>query len=367
MSRSPVPRGPARRPTQADIARLAGVSQATVSLVLNERESEVRISPATRDRVLAAMREWGYVANPSARSLAGGRNRILGVHTFEPVFPTNSVDFYFPFLVGIEQEAADLGHDLLLFTSAGGERQIFRDGSSRLSLADGALLLGRNPNVEEIERLRDSGYPFVYIGHREVSGPPIPYVAADYATATQQLTERLFALGHRRVAYARIGDGDAQPSRDREKGFRRAASSGETRRLTGPVWTLESGEDVPGLLAEIRHGGITAIVAEQQVLAEQILAYAREQGLSIPGDLSVVVLGDSAGAPPTGTDWTGLVVPREQMGRQATRLLVQLLEDPELLDDSGAADDSAPRVGAPHQSVECVLADGATVGPVTPS
>src|SRR5262245_48484111 len=115
-------RRPARRPTQADIARLAGVSQATVSVVLNGRDSDVRISPATRERVLTVIREWGYVANPSARSLAGGRNRIIGVHTFEPVFPTTSVDFYFPFLLGMEQEAADLGYDLLLFTSAGGDR-----------------------------------------------------------------------------------------------------------------------------------------------------------------------------------------------------------------------------------------------------
>ncbi|MGV9378825.1 LacI family DNA-binding transcriptional regulator [Nonomuraea sp. NPDC003707] len=342
-------RGPVRRPTQADIARLAGVSQATVSLVLNERDSDVRISQATRERVLAAIREWGYVANASARSLAGGQNKIIGVFTFEPVFPTTSVDFYFPFLLGMEQAAAELGYDLLLFTSLGGERQVFRDGSTRLSLADGALLLGRDPNVEEIQRLRDTGFPFVYVGHREVSGEPVSYVAADYATATQQLTERLFELGHRRVAYARIGDGDAQPSRDREKGFRRAMPAGEARRLTGPVWTLESADDVAGLLAEIRHGGITAVVAEQVLLAEELLECARRHGMSVPDDLSVVVLGDSTGAHRTDTPWTGLVVPREQMGRQATHLLVRLLE--------------APEPDARRENVECPLMPGATVAP----
>ncbi|GAB3562217.1 LacI family DNA-binding transcriptional regulator [Amycolatopsis endophytica] len=342
-------RGPVRRPTQADIARLAGVSQATVSLVLNDRDSDVRISPATRQRVLAAMREWGYVANLSARSLAGGRSRIIGVYTFEPVFPTTSVDFYFPFLLGMEQQAAELGYDLLLFTSAGGQRQIFRDGTTRLSLADGALLLGRYPNTEEIEQLRDFGYPFVYVGHREVSGPPVSYVAADYTSATQQLTERLFGLGHEHVAYARIGDGDLQPSRDREKGFRRAVPSGRERRLPGPVWTLESTEDVEGLLAEMRRGGITGLVAEQDLLAEEILAVAHRRGLSVPGDLSVVALGDTMGARGTGTDWTRLVVPREEMGRQATRLLVRLLE----------ADDRE----AVSENVECPLAPGTTVGP----
>jgi DNA-binding LacI/PurR family transcriptional regulator len=339
-------RGPARRPTQADIARLAGVSQATVSLVLNERDTGVRISPATRERVLTAMREWGYVANASARSLAGGRNKIIGVYTFEQVFPTSSQNFYFPFLLGMEQEAAELGYDLLLFTSAGGERQIFRDGSTRLALADGALLLGRDPNVEEVERLRDAGFPFVYVGHREVSGPPVSYVGADYAKATHQLTDRLFALGHERLAYARIGDGDAQPSRDREKGFRGAA-----RRLAGPVWTLQSTEDVDGLVEEILRGGITGIVAEQELLADEIRAAAARRGLAIPDDLSVVVLGDSTGARPTGTRWTGLVVPREEMGRQATRLLVRLLET------------EAPEAAALSESVECPLVPGDTVAP----
>ncbi|WP_203918735.1 LacI family DNA-binding transcriptional regulator [Rugosimonospora africana] len=340
---------PARRPTQADIARLAGVSQATVSLVLNERDAGVRISPATRERVLAVMREWGYVANASARSLAGGRNKIIGVYTFEQVFPTTSVDFYFPFLLGMEQEAAELGYDLLMFTSAGGQRQIFRDGSTRLSLADGTLLLGRYPNIEEIEHLRDSGYPFVYVGHREVSGAPISYVAADYAGATQQLTERLFALGHERVAYARLGNGDAQPSRDREKGFRRAVPAGTTRRLTGPVWTLESVDEVDGLLSEMLRSGVTGVVAEQQLLAEELLGCARRQGASVPGDLSIVVLGDSTGARRDDTPWTGLVVPREEMGREATRLLIRLLE---------SADSTAR-----SESVECPLMDGATVGP----
>ncbi|GAA4730267.1 LacI family DNA-binding transcriptional regulator [Phytohabitans rumicis] len=336
-------RRPARRPTQADIARLAGVSQATVSLVLNERDADVRISPATRERVLTVMREWGYVANASARSLAGGSNKIIGVYTFEPVFPTTSVDFYFPFLLGMEQEAAELGYDLLLFTSAGGQRQIFREGATRLALADGALLLGRDPNVEEIERLRDSGFPFVYVGHREVSGAPISYVAADYASTTQRLTERLFALGHERVAYARLGDGDAQPSRDREKGFRKAMPG----RLAGPVWTLAAETEVDGLVAEILHGGVTGVVAEQELLAEQILASLQRRGLSVPDDLSVVVLGDSTGARGGEIPWTGLAVPREQMGREATRLLIQQLEDP----------DAPTR----SESVACPLIPGATV------
>ena len=73
---------PSRKgPTQREVARLAGVSQAAVSQVLNGGEGGIRIPDATRQRVLQAMQDVGYVPNVAARRLAGGRNRILGVFT----------------------------------------------------------------------------------------------------------------------------------------------------------------------------------------------------------------------------------------------------------------------------------------------
>ena len=136
-----------RRVTQQDIARMTGVSQATVSLVLNGRDdADVRIAPETRERVLQAIRSTGYVADPIARRLAARHNRILGVFTYESVFPAGLGDFYHPFLVGIEECAERVGCDLLLLTSApviDGRRRIFTQ-DNRLRLADGCVLLGRS-------------------------------------------------------------------------------------------------------------------------------------------------------------------------------------------------------------------------------
>ena len=99
-----------RRVTQRDIARLAGVSQATVSLVLNNRaDADVRIAPETRDRVLRVIAETGYAADPVARRLATRFNRIIGVFTYEPAFPSGSRDFFHPFLLGIEEYAERVG------------------------------------------------------------------------------------------------------------------------------------------------------------------------------------------------------------------------------------------------------------------
>src|SRR5262245_13604747 len=101
------------RLTQRDIARLAGVSQTTVSLILNGIPS-VRVSDETRERVLRAIQDTGYVADPLARRLQRQNNQILGVFTYEPVFPSGTADFYHPFLVGIEEAAERFGYDLLL-------------------------------------------------------------------------------------------------------------------------------------------------------------------------------------------------------------------------------------------------------------
>jgi DNA-binding LacI/PurR family transcriptional regulator len=336
-----------QRATQADIARRAGVSQATVSLVLNGRSEHARISDETRARVLEAIRDERYAANAAARTLAGGRNRILGVYTFESVFPIDSQDFYFPFLLGIEQQAEELGLDLLLFTSAGGTRKMYRDGGTRLRIADGALLLGRNPNLTEIQRLRDEGFCFVYIGHLEVEGTPISYVAADYAGATAALTSRAFDLGHRRFAYVRQDDRGAQPSRDRELGYRDALRSAGVPASASPVWDIADRSELASLVEEARRSRITVLLVEQTSVATELVTVAAKAGVAVPDDLSVIVLGDDIGSRGPSADWTRLSVPGHEMGAAASRLLVEMLEN-----------DSTP---VQQLSVPCTIEDGRTL------
>ncbi|WP_338090938.1 LacI family DNA-binding transcriptional regulator [Pelagibacterium halotolerans] len=120
------------RMTQKAIAKLAGVSQATVSLVLNgNADDRRRIPEQTRERIQKVIAETGYVADPVARRMVKGRNNILGVFTYEPAFPSAQADFFAPFLFGIEEAAQEAGYDLLLMTSAGrgadGRKQIFSE------------------------------------------------------------------------------------------------------------------------------------------------------------------------------------------------------------------------------------------------
>ena len=316
-----------RRPTQEDIARLAGVSQATVSLVLNQRAEPSGITAATRQRVAEAISELGYVANPAARTLAGGINKILGFYTFESMFPLDGDDFYFPFLMGIEEETESLGYDLLMFTSTGRERQMFANGSTRLALADGTLLLGREPNLGDICRLRDDGYRFVYIGRRDIPGGGISYVTADYTQATREVTERLVGLGHLRFARYRLSGATPEAARDREDGFRSALEKAGLK--APPTTTLESPEDALVLFDHAVRSGVTALVVDQQSIAETVHGHRWPEGVRFPEGVSVAVLGDTMGAradlvrPP---EWSGFRIPRKQMGAAATRALVEKLE-----------------------------------------
>jgi len=124
------------RPRLKDVALLAGVSTATVSAVVtNNVGTNIRVGAETQQRVWAAVAQLGYVANPAARMLAGGKNCILGIFTYEPLFPFLYNDFFYPFLVGIEQEAESQGYHLLLFTNVtnqNGQRSIYHNDTNLL-------------------------------------------------------------------------------------------------------------------------------------------------------------------------------------------------------------------------------------------
>ena len=328
-----------RRITQKDIAKMSGVSQATVSLVLNGRaDADVRIAPETRERVLEAIRSTGYVADPIARRLADRHNRILGVFTYEAVF---TGDFYHPFLLGIEECAERLGCDLLLLTSApvaDGRRSIFHEGN-RFRLADGCILLGRSLDRDELTRLVTEGQPFVSVGRRDDAGGPVPSVGADYPAATAEAVRRAVALGHRRLAY--VGEGRGPESfADRFRGY---AAEGRHRHLV--PGGRSPGELLDALLAD----GVTAALVEEYADAATLAAAARERGLDIPGDLSLLALGDPTRPAPADVDFSGYRIPRREMGRRATEMLTALI--------SGELDRADAR-----ELLPCEQVDGVTLG-----
>lgn len=340
-----MPRTSSGRITQRRIAELAGVSQATVSLVLNDRTGPGRIPPETRDRVLRVIQETQYVADPSARRLAGMDNRIIGVFTYEPAFPTGSQDFYAPLLTGIEAEAERVGCDLMLFTSApvrDGRRRIF-DGPTRLRLADGVLLLGLTMDTAELGRLVDGGFRVVAVGRRDA--PRIPYVGIDYVAATRALVRRAVAEGHRRMLFLHLPVG-GESVRDRLTGVR-------TGSVGADLVEVEAG---PGRIdvawTAIQEHAPTLVVVEDAGLAAGVLDRARAAGLEVPEQLSVVALG-APGRADTGPDeLTRLDPPRTELGRRSLALLARLLSVEE-----------RPSSAELRTLLDCPVVEGTTLAP----
>ena len=311
------------KPVQRDIARIAEVSQATVSMVVSGKADHNGIPELTQQRIRQAIRELGYVPNVAARSLRGGRNGLIGVHTFERVFPVNSDDYYNEFLIGIEEQAVALGQDLVLFAStqgSDGTRAIYGSGSNRLSLADGAVILGLEKNDEELKRLTSEGFPFVFIGRRDMPG--VPYVTADYSGATQMVMRTLKEHGHHNIAY--LGDPRRKnPQEERHAAFAEFMIT-QGLATTEEIFCGPNELNEDWLLAGLKLG-TTAIVTENHELAQVVNNLASSVGVLIPDQLSLVAL-DGAPLNSAVISWSHITVPRRELGRRAVIVLIGLLD-----------------------------------------
>ncbi|MFX4292892.1 LacI family DNA-binding transcriptional regulator [Streptomyces bohaiensis] len=340
----------AGRPRQAEVARLAGVSQTTVSLVLGGKADDVAISAQTRRKVLGAAERLGYVPDPAARRLAAARNNLLGVFSFTATFPTDVQHSYYPFLVGVEQEAAAQGFDLVLFTgsSTGGARA-GAHALHRARLADGCLVLGRHAPADQLQRLVDDGFPVVHLGRRD-EPEGLAWVGADYVTAARAVVGDLVARGHREVVLV-CEDDPVPASTDRERGFHEGLLAAGVP--TGPERVHRCADPerdlTPERLRAWLAAGVTAIVVEETDTSaawRALNAAVSAAGLDCPRDVSLALLGSP---PPdhNGPDPTGFDLPRARLGAAAVRALAALVAG-----------------GRPDEPlVECAFRPGATVGP----
>ncbi len=310
-----------RRVTQREIAEIAGVSQTTVSVVLNDRDgNNVRIPEETRARVKRALEQATYVADPAARRLAGLDNQIIGVFTYEAALSPESMDFYGPLLNGIERAAERIGWDLLFFTSSpveNGTRSLFHR-KTRLRLADGCILLGQQMVGSELERLVAEQFPFVAVGRRDETAAPVPYVGIDYVTPTAAVIDQAVNNGHRQALYVHRGR-NTPTARDRRGAVEAASSEG---RLAFMLVGEELVAELPRLAMAT---GATLIIAEDAFLTEDIVHALVGAGVSVPDEMSVAALGEVRGHRTDGRALTGFHVPREQVASEALELLQLLI------------------------------------------
>jgi LacI family transcriptional regulator len=307
----------AERVTIRDVARLAGVSIATVSRVFNGRTD---VAPETRDAVLEVAREHGYAGRRPRANRAG----LVGV-----TLP-NIRSPYFAYLVSGVVEALS-EHDLRVIlcpTLHEHDREVGLLERLLHGTTDGAVLVLPAESSEELLALQRQGLPYVVLDPREPLPPGIPCVAAANASGAREATRHLLELGHRRIA-AVTGPPDWSATVERLAGYHAALAGAGV--APDPRLELESdflvagGQDAGARLLDLPDPP-TAVVAFNDELAVGVVASAAARGIRVPDELSVVGFDDSDFAALVTPALTTVRQPLAEMGRVAVTLLTRLIE-----------------------------------------
>jgi len=303
----------------AEVAKQVGVSEATVSRVLNGKPG---VSEATRQTVLTALDVLGY-ERPS--KLRGDRARLVGLFLPElqnPIFPA------FGEVVG--GGLAQNGYTPVLCTqAAGGITEADYVDLLLQQQVSGVVFVGGQYTQEDAPhehyaRLAELRLPTVLV-NAPVAGISFPTVSTDDTVAIELAWNHLLQLGHRNIGVV-LGPEDHIPSRRKLESARRmAASTGvglPSERIAHSHYNLEAGQAATARLLAV---GVTAVICASDPLALGAVRAVRRAGLSVPGDVSVVGFDDSALMNSTDPPLTTVRQPIEPMGRMVIEMLVAQL------------------------------------------
>ncbi|MEE1929167.1 LacI family DNA-binding transcriptional regulator [Streptomyces sp. TRM 70351] len=307
------------RPTSRDVARAAGVSQATVSLVLGGKWHG-RVSPGTAETVRAAARDLGYRPNLTARSLRLGRTRTALL-----VVPALTNEFFARVYAGAARVAAEHDAGVVLYPSPEGTGPARDPFESARSALDGVI--ASSMAADALGALHDGGLPLVMLD----SNPKAPSAAAtvnlDLADGMRQTAGHLLGLGHRRITHLSAGV-DSWTFDVRARALD-AALSGvpdvAAERVAADELSVAGGVRAAGRALSAAPAP-TALVCDDDLLAAGACKAARRLGLRVPEDVSVTGFDDLALATAVEPELTTVRLPAEEVGAAGMRALVSVLD-----------------------------------------
>ena len=305
-----------------DVARDVEMSTATVSRALRGLTG---VSEVTRERVMESARRLGYVASPSAAGLASGQTRTVAV-----IVPMVTRWFFAAVVQGAEEVLRERGYDLLLYNLAGdasARHRVF-ETSLLTKRVDAVLVLSLKPSSDELERLARLGRPVTIVG---ADLPGWATVRIDDHGAAASATRHLVDLGHRRIGYiggATEGVLDFTAPTARLAGYRGVLA--ESGLSCSPELEADGEFTVGGGLQAARRlltqdEPPTAIFAASDEMAIGALRAARDLGLRVPEDLSVIGIDDHELA--DYFDLTTVAQPVHEQGRVAATQVLAALTD----------------------------------------
>lgn len=324
----------AQRATIVEVARAAGVSTTTVSVVLNDSRSTVRISEATRAAVKAAAAKLGYMPNPAAQSLRRQRTTMLTLLVGGLANP-----FFTDIAASVHANVAVRGYELNVVDAYRIEAELqaleqLRNGSSAGVIVATGRHGARGQAIEALRELVSSGLPAVILCDRSPD-PAIPAIRIDDEAGASVITAHLLGLGHRRIAHltSHVADPflkESSVEADRLRGYARALA--EAGVAYDPALVLQGEPTIPGGYA-LMHDLLarpgprpTAAFCISDLRAIGALRALYEAGIRVPEELALVGFDGILLGQYTTPSLTTMSQPREEIGRLAAEMLLTLLE-----------------------------------------
>jgi LacI family transcriptional regulator len=309
-----------RSVSRNDVARLAGVSSATVSYVINDGPRSV--SAATRTKVLEAVEALGYQPNAIARNLRRQQSSTLGL-----IIPDTLNPYFAEVARGVEAVAFEHGYIVVLCHSHYSSEKENRYGDVlRTERVAGVIWIPASEDYEPASKFIDYQVPLVLLD-RVLEHNEVPSVIADNFGGGLLATEYLISLGHRRIGFVRRLP-PLMHSNERARGYRVALEKHgipfDESLIVPGGYAFENGRIAGHALLE-RDAPPTAVFAYNDVMAIGVLRAAHECGLRVPEDLSVVGFDDIPDAAFTFPPLTTVRQPKLEMGRAGAEMLINLI------------------------------------------
>jgi DNA-binding LacI/PurR family transcriptional regulator len=305
-----------------DVAKVAGVSTATVSHVINNSRF---VSEETKRRVLAAIESCGYTPNAHARKLATKQN-----HTFGLILSDLSNPFFPELVKSIQERAIELGYDISMAnTNYDSERAVASVQRMLEQRVSGVAVMTSEMGDSLTRRLAEREVAVVFLDVGKV-GPYVSNIVVNYERGIRAGVEHLLALGHRRIAYI-SGPLRLKSAQRRHLAFTRMMKKYESSLRTQP-WIYEGDFKATGgqqaMVEMLRQKPRpTAIVAANDLMAMGALGELKKAGLRVPKDLSIVGFDDILFAALTDPPLTTVALPREEIGRASVDALLNTIKD----------------------------------------
>jgi len=308
--------------TIADIAGHLGLTKSAVSYALNSKPG---VSAATRQRVLDAARELGWVPSSAARSLAGAATSTIGVVIAQPQLQLSAEHYLMTLAAGLQTRFQERGYALLMQVGADVHHQIsiYQSWVAQRRV-DAVVLL--DPLVEDPRpaALMDLGLPVIVIGEAPLY-PKQAQVRTDDAAAMTAVVEHLLDLGHRSIARV-AGPAHLMHTRARDAAFEAAVHNGGGHAVVLHTDYSESAGAQATGAALAAPAAVTAVVCDSDLLAVAAFATIGSLGLQVPADVSVVAWDDSALCRVMSPPLTAVGYDIAELGRDAGRVLFDLLD-----------------------------------------